>query len=163
MWHSSNIAEDEIENCFSCSSIGLLVCWLLTAIFIRHSFGTFCIYLFMIISSLKILIVVTFISLVFFFLSHYHLCHYYCILSLKMEWIFTLFVTDVTPCGVTSVITSFGVNIKWTGRDSTRRVVNFHSTGVRIEWNSLLNEWNFFTPINGVNYSLDFFFLESTN
>ena len=25
-------------------------------------------------------------------------------------------------------------------------VVDFHSTGVRIEWNSLLNEWNFFTP-----------------
>ena len=64
----------------------------------------------------------------------------------KMEWIFTLFVTDVTPWGVTSVITSFGVNIEWTGRDSTRWVVNFHSTGVRIEWNSLLNEWNFFSP-----------------
>ena len=47
---------------------------------------------------------------------------------------------------VTSVITSFGVNIEWTGRDSTCWVVNFHSTGVRIEWNSLLNEWTFFTP-----------------
>ena len=45
------------------------------------------------------------------------------------------------------MITSFGVNIEWTGRDFTRWVVNFHSTGVRIEWNSLLNlnEWNFFT------------------
>ena len=47
-----------------------------------------------------------------------------------------------TPWVVTSVITSFGVNIEWTGRDFTRWVVNFHSTGVRIEWNSLLNEWN---------------------
>ena len=46
-----------------------------------------------------------------------------------MEWIFT----------------SFGVNIEWTGRDSTRWEVTFHSTGVKIEWNSLLNEWNFFT------------------
>ena len=64
-----------------------------------------------------------------------------------IEWIFTLFFTDVTPKGVTWVITSLGVNIEWTGRDSTRWwVVNFHSTGVRIEWNSLLNEWNFFTP-----------------
>ena len=56
---------------------------------------------------------------------------------------FTLFVTEVTP---TSGITSFGLHIEWTGRDSTRWEVNFHSTGVRIEWNSLLNEWNFFTP-----------------
>ena len=71
----------------------------------------------------------------------------YGIYSLKrIEWIFTLFVTDVTPWEVTSVITSFGVNIEWTGQDSTRWVVNFHSTGVRIEWNSLLNEWNFLTP-----------------
>ena len=31
---------------------------------------------------------------------------------------------------MTSVITSFGVNIEWTGRDSTRWEVNFHSTGV---------------------------------
>ena len=70
-----------------------------------------------------------------------------------MEWIFTLFVTEVTPWGeTTSVITSFGVNIEWTGRDSTRWEMNIHSTGVRIEWNSLLNEWN---------YSLDFFFIES--
>ena len=62
------------------------------------------------------------------------------ILSKKIEWTFTLFVTDVTPWVVTSVITSFGVNIEWTGRDSTRYwVVNFYSTGVRIEWNSLLN------------------------
>ena len=68
------------------------------------------------------------------------------ILSKKIEWIFTLFVTDVTPWGVTSVITAFGVNIEWTGRDSARWVVNCHSTGVRIEWNSLLNEWNFFIP-----------------
>ena len=45
----------------------------------------------------------------------------------KMECIFTLFVTEVTPWGVTSVITSFGVNIEWTGRESTR-LVNFHST-----------------------------------
>ena len=37
----------------------------------------------------------------------------------KIEWIFTLFVTDVT------MITSFGVNIEWTGRDSTRWVVTF--------------------------------------
>ena len=66
----------------------------------------------------------------------------YLLLSKIMEWIFTLFVTDVTPWGVTSVITSFGVNIEWTGRDSTRWVVNFHSTGFRIEWNSL----DFFTP-----------------
>ena len=73
------------------------------------------------------------------------------IYSLKIEWIFTLFVTDVTPWVVTLVITSFEVNIEWTGRDSTRWVVNFHSTGVRSEWNSL----------DGVNYSLDFF-LEST-
>ena len=82
-------------------------------------------------------------------------CPYFKILSKKMEWIFTLFVT-VTPWGVTSVITSFGVNIEWTGRDFTRWEVNFHSTGVRIEWNSLLNEWNFFTPMDGMNYSLDF-------
>ena len=61
----------------------------------------------------------------------------------KIEWILTLFVTDVTPWLVTSVITSFGVNIEWTGRDFTRWVVKFHSTWVRIEWNSLLNEWNF--------------------
>ena len=47
---------------------------------------------------------------------------------------------------MTSVITSFGVNIEWTGRDFIRWVVNFHSTGVRIEWNSLHNEWNLFTP-----------------
>ena len=51
-----------------------------------------------------------------------------------------------TPWVVTSVITSFRVNIEWTGRDSNRWVVNFHSTGVRIEWNSLLNEWHLFTP-----------------
>ena len=38
-----------------------------------------------------------------------------------------IFVTDVTPWVVTSVITSFGVNIKWTGRNSTRWVGNFHS------------------------------------
>ena len=51
-----------------------------------------------------------------------------CMLSYSLkqiEWIFTLFVTDVTPWVVTSVITSFGVNIEWTGRDSTRWVVNF--------------------------------------
>ena len=59
----------------------------------------------------------------------------------------------------TSVITSFGVDIEWTGRDSTRWVVNFHSTGVRIEWNSLLNAWTFFTPqMEWRHYSLDFFF-----
>ena len=63
---------------------------------------------------------------------------FYSFYSLKI--IFTLFVTDVTPWVVTSVITSFGVNIEWTGQDSTRLVVYFHSTGVRIEWNSLLNE-----------------------
>ena len=51
-----------------------------------------------------------------------------------------------TPWVVTSVITSLGVNIESNGRDSTRWVVNFHSTGVRSEWNSLLNEWNLFTP-----------------
>ena len=51
-----------------------------------------------------------------------------CDFSIKeREWILTLFVTDVTPWVVTSVITSFGVNIEWTGRDSTRWVVNFHS------------------------------------
>ena len=89
------------------------------------------------------------------------------VLSRKIEWIFTLFVTDVTPWVVTSVITSFGVNIEWTVRDSTRWVVNFHSTGVRIEWISLLNEWNLFTPsiihsisFHSVYYSLDFFFGE---
>ena len=38
-----------------------------------------------------------------------------------------IFVTDVTPWVVTSVITSFGVNIEWTGRNSTRWVGNFHS------------------------------------
>ena len=48
---------------------------------------------------------------------------------------------------VTSVITSFGVNIEWIDRNSTRWVVIFHSmTGVRNEWNSLLNEWKLFTP-----------------
>ena len=31
------------------------------------------------------------------------------------------------------VITSFGVNIEWTGWDSTLWVVNFHSTGVELE------------------------------
>ena len=46
---------------------------------------------------------------------------------------------------MTSLITSFGVNIKWSGKDIIRWVVNFHSTGVRIEWNSR-NEWNIFTP-----------------
>ena len=74
-----------------------------------------------------------------------------------------LFFTEVTPWGVTSVITSFGVNIEWTGRDSTRWVVNFHSTAVRIEWNSLLNEWNFFTPsMEWINHSIFYFlfFLE---
>ena len=67
------------------------------------------------------------------------------VLSLKIEWIFTLFVTEVTPWGVTSMITSFGVNIEWTGRDSTR-FSEIHSTGIRIEWNLLFNEWHFFTP-----------------
>ena len=51
-----------------------------------------------------------------------------------------------TPWVVTSVITSFGVNIEWTGWYFTRWVVKFNSTGARIEWNSLLNEWNLFTP-----------------
>ena len=60
--------------------------------------------------------------------------------SLKNHSVHSIF----TPWVVTSVITSFGVNIEWTGRDFTRKVVNFHSTGVRIEW--LLNEWNLFTP-----------------
>ena len=46
------------------------------------------------------------------------------ILSKKIEGIVTLFFTEVTPWVVTSVITSFGVNIEWTGRDSTRWVVN---------------------------------------
>ena len=43
-----------------------------------------------------------------------------------------------TPWVLTSVITSFGVNIGWTRRVSTRWVVNFRSPGVRIERNSLL-------------------------
>ena len=42
----------------------------------------------------------------------------------KIEWMFTLFVTDVTPLVVRSMIIYFGVNIEWTGR----WVVHFHST-----------------------------------
>ena len=71
---------------------------------------------------------------------HGNICGIY---SLKKITLFTLFSLLWV---VTSVITSLGVNIEWTGRDFTRWVVNFHSTGVRIEWNSLLNEWNLFTP-----------------
>ena len=84
------------------------------------------------------------------------------ILSLKMEWIFTLFVTQLTPWGVTSICSD---HFFWSEYRMNRMRFHsssseFHATGVRIEWNSLLNEWNFFTPIDGVNYSLNFF-LES--
>ena len=70
--------------------------------------------------------------------------------SLKIEWIFTLFVTDVTPWVVTSVITSFGVNIEYTWRDSTRWVVN------QVKFTP--QRMKFLHSIDGVNYSLDFFF-----
>ena len=67
----------------------------------------------------------------------------------------TLFKNDsihsiFTPWVVTSVITSFGVYIEWTGRDFTRWVVNFHST-----------EWNLFTPYTEWIIHSIFFFLES--
>ena len=54
------------------------------------------------------------------------------VLSQKWSEFSLLFVTDITPWGVTSLSTSFGVNSEWTGRDSTRWEVNFHSTGVTI-------------------------------
>ena len=78
-------------------------------------------------------------------------------LSLNMEWTFTLFVTEVTPWRVTLVITSFGVNIEWTERDSTRWVVNFHSTGVRTSLKFTPWRVKFLHSIDGVNYSLDIF------
>ena len=69
-------------------------------------------------------------------------CHacYVILYSLKIT-LFTLF--SLLGYIVTSVITSFGVNIEWTGRNFTRWIVNFHSTGVGMEWNSLVNKWIF--------------------
>ena len=94
------------------------------------------------------IIVLPFIPLIYFFKRG---IKFY---SQNIEWNFH---SIFTPSEVTSVITSFGVNIEWTGRDFTQWVVNIHSTGIRIEWNSLLNEWYLFHSIDGVNYSLDLF------
>ena len=65
----------------------------------------------------------------------------------KMERIFTLFVTEVTP----SVITVFF----WSWSEYRVNRTRFHSLRTEFftlpelesEWNSLLNEWNFFTPL----------------
>ena len=46
-------------------------------------------------------------------------------------------ITDVTTQGVTSVTSRVKIH-------SILKIIL--TTGVRIEWNSLLNEWNFFTP-----------------
>ena len=67
-----------------------------------------------------------------------------------------------TPWVVTSVITSFWSEYRVNRPDETSLAEYWIFTLlelVRIEWNSLLNEWNLFTPysIDGVNYSLDFF------
>ena len=68
------------------------------------------------------------------------LSSYFSLLSKRKKWSgFSLYLS------LNALITSFGGIIEWTGQDSTHWVVNFHSTGVRIEWNSLLNEWNLFT------------------
>ena len=50
-----------------------------------------------------------------------------------------------------------GVSIEWTGRDFTRWVVNFHSTGVRIPSEIHSTSEISSLHIDGVNYSLDLF------
>ena len=57
-----------------------------------------------------------------------------------------------------SITTYCRVNIEWTGRDSTRWLMNFYSAGVIIEWNLLLNEWNLLlNEMDGVKYSSHIF------
>ena len=74
----------------------------------------------------------------------------------------SLFVTGVTHWVVTSVITSFGVNIEWTARDSTRWVVNKLHSILELELSEIYSSTNEISSLHIYRWSELFTrFLES--